>query len=74
MKITKLNASFSCKKQIAQYEPIDIFMAVEAEVSEADDIPATQAKLFSIAKAGVDAQLTRLTGGTSTPTLDDSIA
>lgn len=75
MKITKLNASFSCKKQIRQYEPIDIFMAVEAEVNvdygneeEAKSIISeAQEQLFEIAKAGVDAQIERLTGKPSTP-------
>lgn len=70
MKITKINASFSCKKQIRQYEPIDIFMAVEAEVdmdTETKTIPELQSELFEIAKAGVDEQIERLTGQGSTP-------
>ncbi len=69
MKIIKINASFSCKKQIRQYEPIDIFMAVEAELDEADQagIDKLQDELFQIAKAGVDTQIEKLTGQSSTP-------
>lgn len=70
MKITKLNASYSCKKQIRQYEPIDVFMAVEAEVTEVDDIKKVQAELFAIVKAGVDTEIEKLTGKPSTPTDD----
>lgn len=77
MKIVKLNASFSCKKQIRQYEPIDIFMAVEAEVdmdTETKTIAEMQNELFEIAKSGVDDQIERLTGQRSTPKVESQPA
>lgn len=64
MKITKINASFSCKKQIRQYEPIDVFMSVEAELDYGNEtnIEELQEHIFRIAKDGVDVQIAKLMG------------
>lgn len=63
MKITKINASFSVKKQIRQFEPIEVFMAAEAEVDMEQkdiDLSLCQTQLFEIVKAGVDAEIEKL--------------
>lgn len=65
--ITKINASYSCKKQIRQYEPVEVFMGAEATLTseEAND-PALTAKaqqaLFDTCKWMVDELVAKLGG------------
>lgn len=62
IKITKITASFSCKKQIRQYEPIEVFMSAEAEINtdNPEQIAEAQQELFEITKSGVAKAITKI--------------
>lgn len=63
MKITKISASYSQKKQLRQFEPIEIFAGAEAELTEeqtSSERDEAQDMLFDRVKNAVDRQLKKL--------------
>jgi len=57
MKIIEISRSFSAKKQLAQYEPIEIFSSYKAEVDEKDDIEKVSHELYKRAMDDVGRDL-----------------
>lgn len=65
MTIKTISASFSAKKQLQQYEPIEVFMSAEAEVEAAglEEMQLEQDQLFRFVKEGVKRQLKEILKG-----------
>jgi hypothetical protein len=45
MKLTKINVSKSCTVQAEQFEPVNSFYALEAELAETDDVEKCKKEL-----------------------------
>ena len=58
MKISEITRSFSAKKQISSYEPIEIFASVKAEVDEKDNLEEVSKKLYLMAMNSVGKDIT----------------
>jgi len=62
LKISKISASYSIKKQVRQYEPIEVFMGAEAEVNSDDEkiVKNAQVELFDLVKAAAEAMVEKV--------------
>lgn len=60
MIIRKINASYTIKKQLRQYEPIEVQMAAQADVTEDENIMDAQKQLFAIVKQSAEELINRV--------------
>ena len=63
IKITKISSSYSIKKQVHQFEPVEVFMAAEAEINSDDEVTIknAQLELFETVRVAAEAMIGRVT-------------